>query len=296
MFDRFNIRHFLIVSYIVIGVIGVLLWQIGTALKGPFPGQIFEAPAGLEKEEIVFSDAQGITLSGWLFKGEAGKGVILILHGLGIDKSVVAQRAPFLVEAGYTVFVFDFQGHGASEGERITYGYEESHNVRAALSFLNNRYPDEKLAIIAPSMGGAALLVKDHVIHGADAYVLEGVYSSLSVTAENRLVEILGEPSRILSSIFLTQVWWRLGFDHNLLRPIDEVGTLRAPVFVIGGGEDTYTTVEETRAIYDAVTAPKDFWIVEDVAHKDFYMFSKELYEKKVLAFLEKHIGYAEAD
>ena len=294
MFCRRNIRIIFVVGYIIIGVIGVVLWQFGTMLSATYPGQVFDAPAGLEKEDIVLTDSQGIKLSGWLFEGDAGQGVVLILHGLGIDKSVVARRAPFLVEAGYTVFVFDFQAHGSSGGKDVTFGYTESHNVKAAIDFLQDRYPEEKLTIIAASMGGAALLVRDNVIHAADAYILEGVFSTLDLAAENRLAEILGEPGRYLTGLLLAQVKLRLGFDYTVLRPIEQVGALKAPVFVIGGGDDYYTPAEETRALYDAVNAPKDLWIIEGVGHKDFFQFSEDLYKEKILAFLKRVYGRGE--
>lgn len=133
------------------------------------------------------------------------------------------------------MFVFDFQGHGESELKPVTVGYEEARNVRAAMAFLRMRLPGERIAIIGPSLGGSALLVRGQVIH-ADAYILEGVYTSLQQTGENRLAAFVGARAAAwLAPLLVFQTQLRLGFDAGLLAPIETISELKAPVMIIGG-------------------------------------------------------------
>lgn len=58
------------------------------------------------------------------------------------------SRAEFLHLAGYTALLNDLQSHGESTGQRISFGYQESHDVSAALKLLRTRLPDERIGVI----------------------------------------------------------------------------------------------------------------------------------------------------
>lgn len=275
--------------FLFIGFFAILLWTFGSLFIGPFPNTHQPLPHDVPIEIVDFKDEAGTLLKGWLIPGERGRGAVLLLHGHGGHKSMSMDRVRFLHEAGYAVFVFDFQGHGESEQKYSTLGYKEAANVRAALVVIRERLPGEKVAIIGPSLGGAALLVKGQVIT-ADAYVLEGVYASLASTGENRISQFVGKgPGHLLAPLLVWQVYWRLGFDADLLRPIDSISELKAPVLIIGGTKDAHVLQEETRALYEKAPEPKELWMVEGAGHFDFYMFRPEEYKAHVLGFLKKH-------
>lgn len=292
----FYFKALTITAYLVIGLIGIFLWMFGTAFIGPFPYQNQPIPEDLAVEIVDFEDEAGTDLKGWLVAGEAGKGIVLVLHGLGGHKSRSLGRVKFLNRAGYTVFVFDFQGHGQSQIKNVTVGYEEARNVRAALAFLRSRMPQEKIAIIGPSLGGSAVLVKGQVIE-ADAYIFEGVYTSLRQTGENRLAAFLGSGvSSWLAPVLVFQTQLRLGFDAGLLSPIETISGLKAPILIIGGDKDPFVKPEETQALYNKAPEPKELWIIEGAGHFDFFLFKPEEYERKVLDFLGRRLqGRAEA-
>lgn len=55
------------------------------------------------------------------------------------------DRARFLSAAGFAVLLFDFQAHGESPGEHITFGYLESRDAQAAVEFLRTQAQVERI-------------------------------------------------------------------------------------------------------------------------------------------------------
>ncbi len=86
-----------------------------------------------------------------------GAGAIILMHGVRANRLSMLDRARFLSHAGYAVLLVDFQAHGESTGEHITFGYLESRDAQAAVRFLRANAPDEKIGVIGVSMGGAPL-------------------------------------------------------------------------------------------------------------------------------------------
>jgi fermentation-respiration switch protein FrsA (DUF1100 family) len=88
----------------------------------------------------------------------------------------------------------------------------------------------------------------------------------------------------------LAQLEPRLGFSISKLSPIEKIGSLKYPIFVISGSDDVHTTVDETRQMYKRANEPKKLWLAKGVAHKDIYSEMPMLYEDKVIGFLAYHM------
>jgi fermentation-respiration switch protein FrsA (DUF1100 family) len=212
------------------------------------------------------------------------------MHGVRANRLSMVDRARFLSHAGYSVLLFDFQAHGESTGEHITFGYLESRDAQAALSFLHASAPNEKIGVIGVSMGGAATLIASPPLD-VQALVLEMVYPSLKQAVSDRLTMRLGGWASVLTPLLTWQLRLRSGIDADLLRPIDHVGRISAPKLFIVGAEDQHTTLEESRQMFDAASEPKELWVVAGAKHVDLYQVTKEAYERRVLDFFRRHLN-----
>src|SRR5688500_12469407 len=148
----------------------------------------------------------------------------------------MVDRARFLSRAGFAVLLFDFQAHGESSGEHITFGYLESRDAQAAVEFLRTNAQGERIGVIGESMGGAATLLASPALD-ADAMILEMVYPTINQAVRNRLTRRLGGWAGILTPLLTWQLEPRLGIDADALRPIDKVGAIRVPKLFIVGAE-----------------------------------------------------------
>ncbi|MBC7469271.1 MAG: alpha/beta fold hydrolase [Ramlibacter sp.] len=220
-------------------------------------------------------------------------GAVLLLHGVGNNRSSMVARARFLHRAGYAVLLPDFQAHGESEGSRITFGALERLDVEAALAFLRACCGGERVGMIGVSMGGAAAVLASRR-EPANAYVLESVYPTIRQALEGRLGVWLGPLARLnrsVASLVAQGMSAEIGISEDTLRPIDHIGSVDAPVFVIAGTRDAYTSLGESRTLFDHAREPKEFWAVEGARHEDLHAFAGERYEQRVSEFLAVHLS-----
>jgi len=283
------LRRKLIVAGVVVIIAAVTIWSAGSILSAPAKQHVGELPSDLSGQSIEFQSESGATIHGWFIRGEKGAGAILLMHGVRSNRLSLLERARFLSRAGYSVLCIDLQAHGESSGDRITFGYLESRDAQAAVKFLRTQAPDERIAVIGISLGGAAALLASPRLE-VDAIVLEMVYPTIEEAVSNRLTMRLGRWASLLTPLFMWQIKPRLGVGPEALRPIDRVGEISAPKFFIAGSADQHTTVAESRRMYELAREPKELWIVDGAEHVDLHSFVGKEYERRVLGFFEKYL------
>ena len=199
------------------------------------------------------------------------------------------ERARFLSHAGYSVLLFDFQAHGESTGQHITFGSLESKDAQAAVQFLRENAPNAKIAAIGVSMGGAASILASPPLD-VDAMVLEMVYPTIEEAITDRLIQRLGVLGRVLTPLLLFQLQPRLGIRANDLRPIDKVGQLTPPKLFIAGSDDQHTTIDESKRLFETASTPKEFWVIQGAAHVDLHQKAPMEYEHRILEFFGRNL------
>jgi pimeloyl-ACP methyl ester carboxylesterase len=169
-----------LVTYALAGLgvaFGVAAYWAGDFLTKPARSNTGALPADLDGQSLMFSSASGGRLSAWFIPGTASQGAVLLLHPIRSNKRTMLSRAKFLKRQGYSILLVDFQAHGESEGDRITFGYREAKDVEAAVEKLHELAPGEKMAALGVSLGAAALVLSD--AHGSlSAVVLESPYAN----------------------------------------------------------------------------------------------------------------------
>lgn len=266
-------------------------WVVAGKLVAPAFREV-SAPAGLsislKLEDITIKSESGSQLVGWHAQHESSKGVVILFHGIRGSREAMLSRAQFLFNDGYSVVLIDFQAHGQSTGSNITVGYLEKHDVMATLKFVKQKYPHQAIAVLGSSMGGAAAILNAPL--AINALIVESVYPSLRAAIINRVSARLGVFAWLPATLLLAQLKPRIGISIENLRPIDLVGAVNCPIYIISGKQDVYTTVSETQAIYNAAKHPKQLWLVDGVAHQDIYNHASTIYEKNILRFLSTHM------
>jgi pimeloyl-ACP methyl ester carboxylesterase len=262
-------------------------WLVGTRLAAPAQRPIGAPPADLSASRVTFGG-----LVGWWVPGAAGAPCVILMHGVHADRRDMLGRARFLQAAGYSSLLFDFQAHGESAGELITFGHREAGDARAAVKVARETFGCRRVAAIGDSLGGAAALLGERPLE-AEALVLEAVYASIEEAVADRIEIRFGRAGRVLEPILTSQLRWRFGIEPRELRPIERIGAYPGPVLVIGGVEDRHTTIDATRRLFAAARGPRDLWEVSGAAHVDFHRFAPAEYERRVLTFLSRAVGPA---
>jgi fermentation-respiration switch protein FrsA (DUF1100 family) len=185
--------------------------------------------------------------------------------------------------------LIDFQAHGENRGSRITFGDLESRDVTAALQYLHHKLPDEPVAVIGASLGAAAFVLAEDRPPVA-AVVLEQMYPTIQQAVAGRARQYLGPLGPVFAPLLMAQMQSRLEIPANRLRPIERMAQLGAPVLIVNGTQDRYTSIEDARALFAAASDPKELWAVQGAGHVNLYAFAKAQYEQRVGEFLARYL------
>ena len=223
-----------------------------------------------------------------------GGGTVVLMHGVRSSRSTMVQRAGVLHRQGFAVLLFDFQAHGESPGRHITYGKLEGLDAVAAVAFVRQSAPGEKVGAVGVSLGGAAAVLGPEPL-AVDALVLESVYPDIESALVNRLRSSLGPVlgavfTPLLTPVFETLMPPILGFSLDELRPIDRFGAVTAPMLIASGIEDDRTPITEALALAAQAPVTRQFWAVQGAGHVDLERFGPESYWRVVLPFLNEHL------
>jgi len=288
------IRRFVLFAFTAIFLTAVGLYAVGWALSRPVQAIIGAAPPSLDAEAVAFPSQSGSTIHGWLSRAPGRRGAILLLPGVRANRLSMVGRAEFLLRAGYSTLLIDFQGTGESEGEAITFGWRERFDVLAAIKYLKARSPTQRVGVIGVSLGGAATLLATPPLE-LDAAVMEAVYPSVDRAAVNRLSMRVGPLASLTAPLLLLQMRSRIGVGASELRPVDHIAQLHCAVLIVAGTLDRHTTVEDTQLLFDAASQPKELWLIPGAAHVDYLEFAGEDYRRRISTFFERLLGGATA-
>ena len=268
-------------------------FAVGEALSRPANGPVGPSPAELRARSVIIQSASGQAVSGWYIPGRPRSGAVLLLHGVRSDRRQMIGRAKLLSNLGYSALLIDLPAHGESAGDRITFGVREGEGVKAALDYLRQQRPGEKIGVIGASLGAASLVLAK-AAPAPDAVVLESMFPTIEEAVANRLEARLGPAGRYLAPSLLWQLPLRLGLNPNQIQPAVDIAMLNAPVLIASGTADRHTTLAESKRIFEAAHEPKQFWAVEGAGHVDLFAYGPKAYEANVLPFLAKHLRDAD--
>jgi len=106
-----------------------------------------------------FPVAGGAMREGWLFPGLRGAPTIVVAHGYTSQRAEVLTLVTALQDHQFNVFLFDFLGHGTTQGP-TTLGYRETAELHAAVQALSMRddVDPQHFGLWGVDMGGYAAL------------------------------------------------------------------------------------------------------------------------------------------
>jgi fermentation-respiration switch protein FrsA (DUF1100 family) len=270
-------------TLILVGVVCAI--SVGWLLAHPIQTRIGNPPTDLNAQAVSFASDSGATVHGWWSPVRNDHDAVLLLPGIRANRLSMVDRARFLHRAGYSVLLIDFQATGETKGDHITFGWKESRDVLAAINLVRRIDPTARVAIIGSSLSGVAALLATPPLK-VDALILEEVYPTIETATRNRMENYLGGVGRVLTPALLNQLQWRLGVSASQLRPVDHIGDVQCPVFIISGEKDRNTRPADTRMLFEHARSPKQLWFVPNAGHVDLHRAAREEYEIRVLAFL----------
>lgn len=247
---------------------------------------IANPPSEFNFENVSFRTSDNILIKGWYSKFSDSSKTMILLHGYKANRTEMISRAKIFRQAGYNVLLYDARGCGESEGEFISFGYYESKDLLAAIRFLNKR-GERSIAVYGFSQGGATIIMASDSLKEIKCVIIEATYDKLVNAIDNRFKSTLNVPGKFGALLMIPFAESKLGINVNEIEPIEKISKLNFPIFVIGGEKDEKTLTENIINLFEAANKPKELWIAENSGHADIFSNNSELYQTKVINFLD---------
>jgi alpha/beta superfamily hydrolase len=163
----------------------------------------------------------------------APKGVALVCHphplgGGTMHNKVVYRAAAGLLEAGMVTLRFNYRGVGLSTGTHDE-GVGEKDDIRTALDYLNENYPDQEITFAGFSFGSR--------------------FGTETVLDDERVVRIisLGTPVE--------------KYDYSFLKKCAK------PILFVHGDRDEFGSVPKLKELYESLSCEKELVVFENCGH-----------------------------
>ncbi len=286
-----------LLSLVIIIICAILIWGIMSSrlILSP-PRDKSQTPPdelGLPYEEVKFNSTDGLELKGWFINNPRAKGTVILCHGFGTNKSDLVSFPPFLHDAGYNIFMFDFRAHGDSPGY-CSLGYYEVNDLLGAVDYLKSRQDidREKIGAIGVSMGGAVAFMAAAKTPYLKAVVADSSFVSFERTVTRFAKLFFNLPKFPLVYLTIKTVELRLGFKAKQADPLKYIGKISpGAVFIIHGEEDARILKENAQLLYKAAKEPKELWIVPEADHLESHGLMSTEYEKRIVEFFDKYLN-----
>ena len=246
------------------------------------------------REDFEVTAPDGVRLRGWKVRAAPGTATgdwILLYHGQADNRAGMTGQAEMFLRHGESVVMMDARGHGASEGDMVTYGWLERNDSRAIVDALVAQEHPHCLFASGESMGASIALQSAAVEPRIEAVVAESAFRDLREAAYDyaglHVSPLLGKTLfRPVVMIGLPAAEKEGGFRAEDVSPEKAVASRPFPVYLICGLDDRTIPARHTRAIYAAAKGPKEMWLVPGAGHTQVQGRAPEEFERRVIGFV----------
>ncbi len=212
-------------------------------------------------EIVKLTSSNGNLISALHLTNPSAKYTLLVSHGNAEDLGDDRYWLESLRHAGFSVFAYDYQGYGTSQGKPTEKGSYDDENAAYDYLTANLKVPPDRIIIFGRSVGsGPAVYVAAR--KPAAGLILQSPFVSAF---------------RVLTRIPM------LPFDKfpNYKR----IKQVRCPVLIIHGTRDSVIEIWHGQKLFDLANQPKQFVAVPGADHNDLDLVAGPTYPKAIQSF-----------
>jgi uncharacterized protein len=278
-----------ILNILLILLTGWMLAGYVAALVFTYPAQKaiedIDSVGGFAVREVKIRSTDSLDLSAWLVPNDSSRAVVL-LAGIRGNRTFNLSRAELYLKRGYTVLLPDLRGTGESEGELVTFGWQERHDLHACVDYLRKK-GYKSIGVHGTSMGAATIAYSFIEKPSYSFVVMESCYDNIDNAFSNRVYGLLPRFA-LWPAYFFTE--WRIKAEAKDLYPQECVKNCSCPVLYFAGDSEQQIRQEDTDRIFMNFTSSnKALHIFEGGKHEDFMKRYQGEYVNVWSKFMNSH-------
>jgi uncharacterized protein len=224
-------------------------------------------------KEVAFRSNNGRLLHGWFFEIPNTQRVFLYSHGKGNNIFGKLHHVPFLLLCGGSVFMYDYQGYGKSQG-RITID-GACDDATAAYDYLvKQEHRTGKDIIGFGESFGCGVTGQLSIRRKLAGVILQSGFSSLLRAGRDNLYWLNLYPEFVFPDC--------LKMDNAAI-----FGKPHSPLLIVHGKKDRILPFANAEDLYSAAVQPKSLYVVSDGGHCCFG--TADQFVQTVKGFLAKN-------
>lgn len=243
---------------------------------------------GIEAEDVRFTTEDGLSIAGWWLDSPGAEVTVICCHGHRGGKADMLGIGPGLLRHGFNVLLFDFRGNGDSDDGPQSLAFHEQRDLSAAITWVRDRRPHDRIALVAFSMGAATAILTAAEDPRVEALVLDSPFATMR--------EVVGAAYRryrlptVLLYVADLGNRWLYGYGFGQVRPVDAMRALAPrPVLLIHGTDDATIPYEHAELLVRAATpGTVELLEVPGAGHCGAYFLDRPGYIDRVAAFLRR--------
>jgi len=228
-----------------------------------------ESVAGVRRQDVFFPTTGGVKLHGWYFKHDKPVKTVLINHGNGGNLTYRLDIAQRMLEAGCSVFVYDYQGYGLSEGTPSLRGV--CADAISAYKYVHEdlNIPANQIVLLGESLGTG---VTCEVLPSCpcSGIILNASFYSLESVSREHLGFLNIYPS------------WM--FPTPSLNSAAALIKTHPPLLMMHGVDDALCFVDQAKSLFKVARGPKSLVLLAGAEHN--YLAAHPNYGPAVTTFL----------
>lgn len=234
---------------------------------------VAESVNNVKREEVFFPNDQGNKLHSWFFQSpDKDAPVILFSHGNAGNIGHRLMLAKWLMDAGASVFLFDYREYGKSEGKKNLHGTVL--DCKAAYDYLVNerKINPARIVLYGESIGGGPACVLSTMVPSG-GLILDSSFTSLLRIARKKVRYFCLYPD------FLK--------PNPAFENITVLAGKHPPLLIVHGQKDEVIPYEEAQDNFAAASEPKQLLLLPASTH-NWKDPDSGLYIEGVHKFLEQ--------
>ena len=264
---------------------------IADAVTKPGQAPVFGSPKdyGLDYEDVTFKASDGVTLSGWLVKGGTDKVIIQTHFGIQSSRSgytpkglikpwptdiVYLRHVKPLVDAGYTVLMYDQRNHGVSGSTPNKGPHDLPKNVYldavAVAKYVaeNPEFKGQDIGLMAVCMNSMINMI---AMSKASNEMRKMNIKAMTVIQPHGIdlfFKNFGLPNWVINRA--NRIYKKKGVTEMAgWNPIPYAKNIFVPVLFVQNVNDPWSDMKHVKEIYNAIPTEKEaIWIDEEEKHR----------------------------